>query len=302
MTDDAIAITAAPGRADQQGTIDISDAGRVLWTYRFAGTDRPHIHPLRTPAGHVLTVDSPADHPWHHGLWFTIKYVNGENYWEEIPPFGRLVTRADPAVSADGTSDGGLTITSTIDWVPAPDGTPVITELRSFRHVPLGDDGYAIDLHAALTPAVDVLADRTPFTTWGGYGGLAFRGRGDWHDTRILLADGSTHDRVLGTPAAWFDLTGPIPTDEDSDDEAVVGLSISGGLAGSDQPVPWYGSTRAATYGDDGWSNFFNAAILWDGPLEVTAGTTLHVRHRVVVHDGHWSKDRLDAAHGTLFG
>ena len=35
---------------------------------------------------------------------------------------------------------------------------------------------------------VIVVLDRTPFTTWGGYGGLAFRGAGDWTDTRILLA------------------------------------------------------------------------------------------------------------------
>lgn len=272
----------------------------VHWTYRHEGTERPHIHPLRTPAGHRLTVDAPADHPWHHGLWFTIKYVNGENYWEELPPFGRLVTRGAPTVTTD--TAGAPTVSSTIDWVPpravaGDEGAgAVITEQRTFTHVPLGDDGYAIDLEAVLVPSVDVLLDRTPFTTWGGYGGLAFRGRSDWHDTRILLADRSVHDRVLGTPAAWFDLTGPVPTGE-ADMEAIVGVSMSGGIAGAGPLVPWYGSTRAATYGDDGWSNFFNAAILWDGPLEVAAHDPFVVRHRVVVHDGAWSADRLDEAH-----
>ena len=29
--------------------------------------------------------------------------------------------------------------------------------------------------------------------------------------------------------------------------------------------MPWYGSTRADTYGD-GWANFVNAAFLWDEP------------------------------------
>ena len=56
--------------------------------------------------------------------------------------------------------------------------------------------------------------------------------------------------------------------------------------------TPWYGSTRAATYGDDGWSNFLNAAFLWDGPETVAAGVTRRFGFRVVVHDGVWDADR----------
>ena len=54
---------------------------------------RPFLHPVRTPGGAVLTVEAPADHPWHHALWFTIKFVNGENFWEEYDAFGTLRTR-----------------------------------------------------------------------------------------------------------------------------------------------------------------------------------------------------------------
>jgi hypothetical protein len=56
--------------------------------------------------------------------------------------------------------------------------------------------------------------------------------------------------------------------------------------------VPWYGSTRAATYGDEGWSNFLNAAFLWNGPIEVAKGETIPFDYRVVVHDGIWSRER----------
>ena len=73
--------------------------------------------------------------------------------------------------------------------------------------MPLDDDAYAIDLDTTLVPAVDTTFDRTPFTTWGGYGGLALRGPGDWTDTRLLLADGTEHERVLGEPGAWCDLS-----------------------------------------------------------------------------------------------
>ena len=63
--------------------------------------------------------------------------------------------------------------------------------------------------------------------------------------------------------------------------------------------VPWYGSTKAATYGADGWSNFFNAALLWEGPIAIAAGTPWRVRHRVVVHDGRWSPARVAQAHAA---
>ncbi len=55
------------------------------FTYNSEGEARPHVHPLRTPSGFTLTRNAPEDHPWHHALWFTIKFVNEENFWEERP-------------------------------------------------------------------------------------------------------------------------------------------------------------------------------------------------------------------------
>ena len=59
-------------------------------------------------------------------------------------------------------------------------------------------------------------------------------------------------------------------------------------------PNCWYASTRADTYGDDGWSNFVNAAVLWDDPMELAAGETLRLRHRVITYEGHRSHTELD--------
>ena len=77
---------------------------------------RPYVHPLTTPAGSVLSVEAPADHPWHHALWFTIKFVNGENFWEEYGEFGTLRTS-----TVTVTDDG---VRAEIDWI-APDGAAV---------------------------------------------------------------------------------------------------------------------------------------------------------------------------------
>ena len=240
-----------------------------LWTYNAEHRKRPNIHPLRAPSGATLTRDAPPDHPWHHALWFTIKYVNGENFWEEYESYGVLRHVAP----------------TTVHWIRPDRETVVIVDERSLAHVDLGDEAgaYGIDWTITLTPEVDVVLDRTEFTTWGGYGGLALRGRPDWTDTRLMLDDGTTHERVLGRPSAWCDLSGHVDGDE-------AGVLLLDHPSNPRFPVPWYGSTRAATYGDEGWSNFLNAAFLWDAPLDVPEGKPLTFRYRVVVHDGAWSQ------------
>ncbi len=246
----------------------------ALWTPVWASR-RPHVHPLRTPLGRVLTVDAPADHPWHHGLWSTIKFVNGENYWEEYGEFGVLVTR-DVRVDGDTT-------TAAIEWF-APDGHAIaMRETRTLRHVELSGGAYAIDWTFSLEPTVDCELDRTPFTTWGGYGGLTLRGAPDWSDTELIVAGAPPTARVLGDRAPWCALVSDAATVAILDHPANVGY-----------PTPWYASTRAATYGD-GWANFLNAAFLWNGPERVAAGDTLARRHLVIVADGRVAPSAIEA-------
>jgi hypothetical protein len=143
-----------------------------------------------------------------------------------------------------------------------------------------------------ITAAADVELDRTPFQGWGGYGGLTLRGRPDWRDTRLLLADGAeTGERVLGTSARWCDLSGAI----DGPDRA--GVAMLDAPSNPRHPVTWYASTRSAVYGDDGWSNFLNAALLFDHALALPRGAEMRVDYRVVVHDGTWASARVDAAY-----
>ena len=238
---------------------------------------------MTTPAGHVLTRDAPQDHPWHHGLWFTIKYLDGENFWEELEPFGTLRHVGDPVVN-------GSVLSGTVDWV-RPGGDVVLRQSVRLAAVESADpSGTAVDIDVTLTSDRDVELDRTPFTTWGGYGGLAFRGRPDLVDSSITLADGSTHDRVLGVRSSGFDLSGHL-----GDERHPVGVTVLDGTTPGARPVPWYGSTRASTYGDDGWSNFFNAAFLWDGPMRLEAGATMPFAYRVVADDGLGDPDRIAA-------
>jgi hypothetical protein len=243
-----------------------------LWTYNADHRKRPNVHPLKAPSGITLTRDAPEDHPWHHALWFTIKFVNDENFWEEYDAYG-VLRHVDP---------------TTVHWIRPDRETVVIVDERTLTHVELADDAYGIDWSITLTPQVDVVLDRTEFTTWGGYGGLALRGRGDWTDTRLLLSDGTEHERLLGEPGDWMDLSGTVQGAE-------AGVLLLHHPANVRHPVPWYASTRAATYGDEGWSNFANAAFLWEEALPWPALQPLPLKFRVVVHDGCWDQARCAA-------
>jgi len=229
----------------------------------------------------VLTREAPDDHPWHHGLWFTIKFVNGENFWEEYDEFGVLHHEGAPDTAV--LDDRTVAVSGVVRWVRPDGSTVVVDDSRRFTHRVLADDAYAIDVEITLVPRVDVVLDRTPFTTWGGYGGLTLRGADGWTDTRLLLADGTAHQQIHGTRARWCDLS-----------SARGGIAIVDHPTNARFPTPWYGSTRADTYGE-GWANFFNAAFLWDEPLSVASGEALTRRHRVVVHDDLWDVDRVEA-------
>jgi hypothetical protein len=240
------------------------------------------VHPLTTPAGAVLSVEAPADHPWHHALWFTIKFVNEENFWEEYGEFGTLRTTS---VTADADA-----VRADIDWI-APDGTSVRAgETRTLHTAPLDDGAYVIDWTEHLTVPAPSVLDRTPFTTWGGYGGLTLRGAPTWTDTVLRLDDGGDRERTLGEPSRWLAIDGIAR-------EGVPAASPAGVvmLDHPDNPrfpTPWYASTRADTYGE-GWANFVNAAFLWDEPMAI-GPAPLDLRYRVLVHDGTWTTERIE--------
>ncbi|HEV8378205.1 MAG TPA: DUF6807 family protein, partial [Tepidisphaeraceae bacterium] len=82
-------------------SIALIDPNRELtvWKYVYGGKPKPFFHPLSTPAGHCLSIFEPHDHPWHRGLWFTIKLINGENFWEENVEHGTQKTLAPPTVA-----------------------------------------------------------------------------------------------------------------------------------------------------------------------------------------------------------
>jgi hypothetical protein len=263
------------------------DVGGPLWRYAYDAPRVPYCHPVTTPAGRVLSRDAPTSHPWHHGLWFAIKFVNGDNFWEELDDFGVIQHTDRPRVD-------GHSLVGALAWIRPDRATVVLDERRRLTHTDLDASAYAIDFHTELEARVAVELDRTPYHGWGGYSGLAFRGRADFQETRFRVDGGAAQAAVTGDRGRWLDLAGLVGG---ADGDAPAGLAILDAPTNPNHPVPWYSHTGGAVYGEEGQSNFCNAAFLWDGPLSLAPGETLAFDYRVVVHDGVWSSEQLAAAY-----
>lgn len=277
-------MTAAP----EAWTFAVGHGG---WTYVWDHGRKPHVHPVATPSGRVLSEVEPSDHPWQRGLWFAVKLVDGDNFWEEWPreldPGGWGIQRHLGPPQRHGDS-----LVGDLEWIRPDRSTVALREHRRLTHVPIDDDAYAIDWDVTLTSDVDVLLDRTPHDgTWGGYSGLAFRGRSDWDDTRLLLDDGEARDRAAPVASRWCDLSG-----------ADAGICILDHSGNPSHPVPFYASCRAGDGYGSGWANTLYPSFLWHGPVVLTGGSPLRLRSRVVVHDGRWDAERAGRAWSGYVG
>lgn len=262
---------------------------RLRYVYALSDSPKPFVHPIRLPSGAVLTADAPADHRWHHGLWFAWKLVAGVNYWEEDPQArGRQETIGTPAVRR-GPGERA-TIRTTLEWRDATaERTLRLTERRTLS-VRLDDDVLVIDWASRQSAAHDLTLDRTPYTTWGGYGGLVVRCDAALADARIVFDDGTQTQRPVGERHRWGAFAGTLRGDSAS----VVFLPHP---TNRRFPEPFYGSAR-------GDAHFFGPAPLFHEPLALRQGETLRHAVRVLIlprapraeeiagYDGEWRGKR----------
>src|SRR5262249_33341826 len=108
-----------------------SQNGAVAWRFSFdPKSGKPYFHPLAVGGKTSFTNFKPEDHPWHYGLWFSWKYINRANYWEEDRTSGRAngSTRWTPPV-IDARPNGRATITMDLTYT-RPTGEVDMTERR----------------------------------------------------------------------------------------------------------------------------------------------------------------------------
>ena len=169
--------------------------GRTVWEFSVAG-GKPSVHPLSFPDGNPVTVSRAADHPWHRGLWFSWKYLNGVNFWE-TDAYGESKGVQRVVASDIRTEGAGAVALLNVEWGPREDpGRVFLDEAREIVFSAPDESGaYEIRWKARFTAREPTVIDRTPPRTLadgcrrGGYAGLSLR-LADFAKTFVCETDG----------------------------------------------------------------------------------------------------------------
>lgn len=260
----------------------------MLWRLNYApGESKPSFHPVAPAGGPVLTGYRPADHRWHRGLWFSWKFINGVNYWEEDPKTGRSQGRTqwkEPRIET--RPDFSARIELDLEYI-STNGQPVLTEHRLIETFPPDAQGnWHCDWSLAFRAGdADLLLDRTPLPSepdgkpYGGYAGLSVRLSGDLAEPKPITTEGPIEfvaNRFRGR-ALGLDYSAKAGARE-------AGIAILDHPANLNSPSPWYAIHDKAFL-------FFSPAVLCYSPQKLKPHQTFTLRYRVVVHNG-----RLDEA------
>ena len=142
-------------------------------------------------------------------------------------------------------------------------------------------DILSLSLYFHVYARTEVVLDRTPFTTWGGYGGLFVRLRNDLQNARLVFDDGTVATKCTGERYQWGGIEGTTPEGSDC---AVVFLPDKNNTR---WPEPFYGHARPDYH-------FFGPAPLFHGPITLAPAETLSYGVRVLVLPRRINPDEVD--------
>jgi hypothetical protein len=287
--------------ADWQRT-DTSIAWRhgsnVVWAFSFDSTKgKPFFHPLTGAGATALTNFKPEDHPWHYGLWFSWKYINRANYWEEDRNTGRAegATRwSTPLIET--TLEGAATIQLELTYTH-PTGRVDMTESRRLHiSAPASDGSYTIDWRGRFIAGKEgAILDRTPMPgepdgrVNGGYAGLGLRMASSPFVMSTVCSTGLVNrfESDRARPAA------PAVACNFSDaGRDVGGIAIFSDAANAGENAPWYVINSQQM-------RFACAAILAPAIRTLKPGEPLELNYRIVVRPNAWTAEALRAVQGA---
>jgi len=277
-------------------SVAVLNRGRVVWQLNFDKKEgKPYLHPVGLTDGTVLTCLRPADHRWHRALWFSWKFINGLNYWEEDPETGQSQGRTELVeVKAEPHDNWSAKIEMALSYHP-PGKPGVLTEKRLIAVSAPDESGrYHIDWHSTFTAGKkDVLLDRTPIPGekggkgFGGYAGLSVRMAKDTRGWQFTDSEARKDKEAHGKKARWVDFSGEIGEGK------VVGVTIFDHPENLRHPSPWYVEKGMP---------YFSPAVLFNKPYTIAAGKSLTLRYRILIHPGRADRDMLKSEWNAFIG
>ena len=269
-------------------------AGQVVWGYHYdpSKSTKPFFDPVCVAGGPSLTWASPPDHKWHYGLWFSWKYINGVNYWEEKEGKSQGETYwSVPEI--ERRADGGAVIICEFGYRPTPADAPVLKERRTVSASAPGTDGsYHLDWVQVFTAGSQaVTLDRTPLPgepegkSWGGYAGLSVRYSQRFTEMQTVA---STVGRVPRGVDGRLDVTASAAEQNGVINGKPYGIALLAHPSNPRAPGDWYPiETPGVPF------YYLNAAFLLKSAYPLKPGETLTLRYRVHVHPGRWDAEKL---------
>lgn len=238
-----------------------------------------YFHPLKTPAGIIVTDVGPADHRHHRGAFLGWVEMHGNgvdaDFWgwgEHAPTKGRRIENR--GIQVTGSGAGRAAFTARNEWL-ADERVLIGEELRAEFHP--RDKAHVLDLSYTLTPSVDLTLSRWAFS------GFCLRA----HKDGVTAYD----------PNGVVKLPSPQHTKPDSDwpDRSWYAYTLAaadGNKAGvallghpKNPPTLWH---NVAGIG------MLNPCIVAPGEVKLAAGKPLTLRYRLVTFDGEVPTDHLN--------
>lgn len=252
---------------------------------------KSHFHPLATIDGRVMTAFEPDDHRWHRGLWWSWKFINGVNYWEEDRTTGKSGGVTELTASSFKPADD-FSARAELSFSYHPPGQPgVLTELRKLAITrPDADGRYRIDWTSEFTVGnAPVTLGRTPLPheengkPYGGYAGLSLRLPLQPNGWSIRTSEGKNSAAAShGQAARWLDFSSP-----------GGGITIIDHPANPRHPTPWY-------VHDNKPMSFYSPSILFNEPMVLDAGKPLKLSYRILIHSKPISTEEIETDFGNF--
>lgn len=244
-----------------------------------------HIHPVRSPAGTIITGSYPADHLHHHGIWapWTKTEFQGRkpDFWNMGQLTGTVKFDALERTWSGPAHAGFVAKQRQIDLsAPSP-----VTALNETWEVTVYDvPGATVPLRVFDLVITQTCATDDPLILPEyRYGGLGFRGHDDWNgkDNAFFLTSEGETDRVKGNTsrARWVHIGG-------RSDGALAGVGILGHPENFRAPEP------LRLHPKEPFVCFAPSQL---GDWRIEPGKPHVMRYRFVVTDGPADRTLLEA-------
>ncbi len=280
--------------ADDDGTVSVFADDRLLTRYNAEGEgSKPGFDTVALPPGapnrpgENIIVSSPHDHPWHFGLFFCQKLVDGINCWESEPSAaaGKPHGFAEPWTYDVSLSDGAVELSQEATW-QTDVGEDLLGDRRVVRtHAPT-DEGYFVTWEQEVT-ALDETRHLSSETLHGHYSGLSTRFARSLTDGRVLLPGETSPPRAASGPSGrWCDYTGPLDGKPHAGEPWTAGIAVFDHPDNDCHPVNWFIMTEPF--------GFLAANPTWRTVLTLEPGESRSWTWGLWIHPGTPEEDRVE--------